>query len=89
MPHKIEVFTAGCSLCNEVVTEIEAGKCVGCQLMVYSIVANPDLAREHGVRVVPTVIIDGEIKIEGRPDIPFVCSEETYAHFRVRYPLKE
>jgi len=38
--------------------------------------------------VVPTVIIDDEVKIEGRPDIPFVCSAETYAHFRQYYPLK-
>lgn len=39
--------------------------------------------------MVPTVIIDDEVKIEGRPDIPFVCSEETYAHFREHYPLKD
>jgi hypothetical protein len=45
------------------------------------------LARQYGVRVVPTVIIDGEVKIEGRPDIPFVCSDEMYAHFKERYPL--
>jgi len=37
--------------------------------------------------VVPTVIIDDEVKIEGRPDIPFVCSDETYAHFKEVYPL--
>ncbi len=89
MPHKIEVFTADCSLCNEVVNEIEEGKCSGCQLMVYSIAANPDLARNHDIRVVPTVIVDGTIKIEGRPDIPFVCSEETYANFRERYSLSK
>jgi len=45
------------------------------------------LARNYGVRVVPTIIIDGEVKIEGRPDSPFVCSDETYAHFKKRYPL--
>jgi len=27
------------------------------------------------------------VKIEGRPDIPFVCSDETYAHFKEVYPL--
>jgi len=87
MPHKIEV--SDCSLCNAVVNEIKAGKCSACQLMVYSIAANPDLARKHNIRVVPTVIVDGMIKIEGRPDIPFVCSEETYAHFKVRYSLNK
>jgi len=46
-----------------------------------------DLAEKYGVRVTPTVIIDEEVKIEGRPDIPFVCSDEAYAHFREVYPL--
>jgi len=69
------------------VDEIEAGKCAGCQLTVYDVSKRMELARQYGVRVVPTVIIDGEVKIEGRPDIPFVCSDETYAHFKERYPL--
>jgi hypothetical protein len=87
MPHRIEVFSASCPLCNKVVDEIEAGRCAGCQLMVYNISENSELARSYGVRVVPTIIIDHEIKIEGQPDIPFVCSDETYAHFKERYPL--
>lgn len=89
MPHKIEVFTGDCPLCNEVVDDIEAGKCAGCRLTVYSLSENRRLANEYGVRVVPTVIIDGEVKIEGRPDIPFVCSEETYKHFKSRYPFRK
>ena len=87
MPHRIQVFTGNCPLCSEVVDEIEAGKCSGCELAVYSVSENLVLAREHGIRVVPTVIIDGEIKIEGHPDIPFVCDDDTYAHFKERYPL--
>lgn len=87
MPHRIIVFTADCHLCNEMVDEIEAGKCAGCQLTVYDVSAHKHLAEEYLVRVVPTVIIDGEVKIEGRADIPFVCSEETLAHFKAKYPL--
>ncbi len=87
MPHRIIVFTGYCHLCNEVVDEIEAGKCAGCELTVYDVSEHEALAGEYGVRVVPTVIIDGEVKIEGRADIPFVCGEETYAHFKQRYPL--
>ena len=85
--HRIEVFSANCPLCSEVVDEIEAGRCAGCQLIVYNLPDNLDLARRYGVRAVPTVIIDSEVKIEGRPDIPLVCSDETYAHFKERYPL--
>jgi len=87
VPHRIEVFSANCPLCREVLDEIESGRCAGCRLIVYNLSDNLDLAKSYGVRVVPTVIIDGEIKIEGRPDIPFVCSEETYAHFKEQYPL--
>ncbi len=75
MPHRIEVFSANCPLCNRVIDEID------------NLSDSLELARNYGVRVVPTVIIDGEVKIEGRPDIPFVCSDETYAHFKERYPL--
>ncbi len=88
MPHRIELFTGNCHLCREVVNEIEAGKCAGCQLVVHNIAESMLLARRYDVRVVPTIIIDDEVKIEGRPDIPFVCSAETYAHFRQYYPLK-
>src|SRR5438445_13651077 len=87
MAHRIEVFSASCPLCNKVVDEIEAGKCAECQLIVYNLPEGLEFARKYGGRVVPTVIIDGEFKIEGRPDIPFVCSVESYAHFTERYPL--
>jgi len=88
VPHRIEVFTGNCPLCREVVDEIEAGKCAGCQLIVHNIAESSVLAKKYQVKVVPTVIIDDEVKIEGKPDIPFVCSEDTYAHFRVHYPLR-
>ena len=87
MPHRIEIFSGSCPLCDSIVHVIEAGKCAGCQLTVYGIAENLDLARNYGVRVVPTVVIDGEVKIEGKPDIPFVCDDETYSHFKKRYPI--
>ena len=87
MPHRIVVFTDGSSLCTEIVVEIEAGKCVRCQLVVYNISDHTALGEKYGVRVGPVVIIDEEVKIEGRPDIPFVCSDETYSHFKEKYPL--
>ncbi len=87
MPHRIQIFTGNCPLCNEVVDEIEAGKCARCELTVYEVSEQRGLAREYNVRVVPTIIIDGEVKIEGRADIPFVCTDETYSHFKEKYPL--
>ena len=79
IPHRIEVSTDNCSLCNEVVDEIEAGKCAGCQLTVDNLSDERALARKYGVRVVPIVIIDGEVKIEGEPDIPF-CAVRKLTH---------
>ena len=89
MPHRIEVFTGNCPLCQEVVDEIEVGKCAGCQLIVHNIAESSVLAKRYHVKAVPTVIIDDEVKIEGRPGIPFVCSAETYAYFREHYPIKQ
>ena len=82
MPHRIVVLTDGSSLSTQIVDEIEAGKCARCKLTVYNISNHTALAEKYGVRVGPVVIIDEEVKIEGRPDIPFVCSDETYAHFK-------
>ena len=87
MPHRIVVLTDGSSLSTQIVDEIEAGKCARCKLTVYNISNHTALAEKYGVRVGPVVIIDEEVKIEGRPDIPFVCSDETYAHFKEKYPL--
>ncbi len=88
MPHRIEIFTGNCPLCRTVVNEIEAGKCSECQLIEYKMTENPSIAKRYSVRVVPTVVIDAEVKIEGEPDIPFVCDAETYDHFRNKYPLR-
>ena len=88
MPHRIEIFTGNCPLCRSVVDEIEAGKCSGCQLTEYRMSESPSIAKKYGVRVVPTVVIDAEVKIEGKPDVPFVCDAETYDHFRNKYPLR-
>jgi len=88
MPHRIEVFTGNCPLCRSLLDDIEAGKCSGCSLVSYNMSENPPQALHYEVRVVPTVVIDGEIKIEGKPDMPFVCDNDTYAHFRKKYPLR-
>jgi hypothetical protein len=90
MPHKIEVFVSNCFLCRNILNEIEAGKCAGCQLIVHNLTENVDqnLVQKYKITVVPTIVIDGKIKIEGRPDIPFICSDETYRYFERKYSLK-
>jgi hypothetical protein len=56
-------------------------------MIEYKMSENPSIAKRYGVRVVPTVVIDAEVKIEGKPDIPFLCDAETYDHFRNKYRL--
>lgn len=89
MGHHIEFFTAGCPLCRRFRAEVELGKCAGCRMDVID-VRNPEAAarvREYDVRVAPTVVIDGRIKVEGRLDEPWQCGDDFYDHLAERYPL--
>lgn len=60
---KIEIFSAGCSVCNEAVEMIKRNACRDCEVSVLdmqdSVVA--DRAKDLGVRSVPAVIIDGKL----------------------------
>ncbi|CAN5525147.1 hypothetical protein BH18VER2_BH18VER2_10930 [soil metagenome] len=66
---KIEVFCAGCPLCNETLElvrnavsdcacEVIERRCTGSELC--------DEAKQYGVKAMPTVVVDGCIKFEGR-----------------------
>jgi len=59
---KIEVFTAGCFLCDEAVETVKSLACSDCEVIVYDLhKAGIDKAKEYGVNSVPTVIVDGKI----------------------------
>ncbi len=45
------------------------------------------LVARYGIRVVPTLIIDGKVKVEGRLDEPWVCGDDFYEMLEKRYPL--
>jgi len=51
-------------------------------------VAHADLVRRYGVRAVPTIVVDGRIKVEGTPDFPWMCGDEFYAWLEKRFPLR-
>ena len=91
MPHRIEVFTGNCALCREALDLVEAGKCGTCELVERNLAREPnihqDALQRYGVRAVPTIVIDGRIKIEGTPDFPWICSDEFYRRLEARYPL--
>lgn len=70
---KIEVFSAGCSLCEETVKLVERLACPSCEVTV-SDIKNPEVANQAkslGVRSVPAVAIDGKLAeccTKGGPD---------------------
>lgn len=75
MKHKIEVFTAGCDLCKETMEVIQKAACSECAITEYNIRKKCESeiclrkAEEYGIKAVPTLIIDRNIIIEGKPTI--------------------
>ncbi|MCA9469967.1 MAG: thioredoxin family protein [Nitrospira sp.] len=70
---QIEIFSAGCQVCENTVTLIQQMACPSCEVTVLNmkdqIVAQR--ARSLGVRTVPTVLVDGRLATccaEGGPN---------------------
>ncbi|TET45658.1 thioredoxin family protein [candidate division TA06 bacterium] len=62
MARKVEVFTAGCPLCEETVQLVNKIACPSCDVTVYDLKEKGlEKAREYGVSSVPTVVVDGKI----------------------------
>jgi len=43
--------------------------------------------KDYGVTSIPTVIIDGSIKIVGIPDFPWICGDDL--KLKRKYPLNK
>ena len=59
----IEIFSAGCSVCEETMTLVKQIACPSCEVTVLNM-QNPDVARRAkslGVRSVPAVVINGQL----------------------------
>jgi glutaredoxin len=68
---KVEVFTAGCPLCDETVRLVKRITCPSCDVIVYDLKKEGvDKAKEYGVGSVPTVVVDGKVAgccVRGKP----------------------
>ena len=66
---RIEVFTAGCPLCNETLVLIKkAVAACGCE-MIERRCSEKEVcaeAKQYQVRAMPSVVVDGAIAFEGR-----------------------
>lgn len=61
---KVEIFTAGCPICQEVVSKIEAvSPCDSCEteIVVTQKLAGAERAKTLGVSRLPAIAVDGEL----------------------------
>lgn len=60
---KIEVFSAGCGVCEETVNIVQELACPSCEVHILDIQDDQvsDRAKQLGVRSVPAVAIDGKL----------------------------
>ncbi len=58
----VEVFTAGCPLCDETVGLVKKLACPSCDVRIYNLKEGwLDKAKQYGVNSVPAVVVDGKI----------------------------
>jgi hypothetical protein len=65
MKRRVEVFTAGCPICEETVDLVESLACSNCEVRIYDVregcTTNEcrDKARRYGITAVPAIVVDG------------------------------
>jgi hypothetical protein len=60
---KVEVFSAGCAVCDETIAMVRRVACPSCEVTVLDM-QDPEVtrrARSLGIRSVPAVVIDGTL----------------------------
>ena len=60
---KIEVFSAGCAACTEVIETVRSAACSSCEVIVHDMkdINVAKRAKSLGIRSVPSVVIDGKL----------------------------
>lgn len=60
---KVEVFSAGCGVCEETVSLVKRIACDSCEVSVLDMREDKVAARAKrlGIRVVPAIVVDGEL----------------------------
>lgn len=62
---RVEVFTAGCPICEETVRLVQATACPNCEVQLYDLregcAANEcrEKVTQYGITAVPSVVVDG------------------------------
>ncbi len=60
---RVEVFSAGCGVCEETVSLVQRLACESCEVSVLDMKDDQVAARAKrlGIRAVPAVVVDGEL----------------------------
>ena len=60
---KIEIFSAGCPVCQEAITTIKDNACISCDISIHDMNdgAVSIRAKGLGIKSVPAVVIDGKL----------------------------
>lgn len=59
---QVEVFTAGCPVCEPAVRLVEETACSDCEVTVYNLnEEGTDKSREYDLKSVPAVVVNGSI----------------------------
>ncbi len=60
---KIEVYSAGCSICNDVVDKVREAACKSCDIVIRDMML-PEVQRDAaglGILSLPAIVIDGTL----------------------------
>ncbi len=60
---KIEVFSAGCAACTDVIEIVQRAACPSCEVTIHDMkdINVAKRAKSLGIRSVPAVVIDGKL----------------------------
>jgi len=64
---KVEVFTAGCPVCDPVVTLVKKTVCPSCEVIVYDLNKGcetnecRDKAKQYGIKRLPSIVVNGKL----------------------------
>ena len=60
---KIEIFSAGCAVCEQVIDQVRHAACSSCDIIILDMrdASVAERAESLGIRSVPAVVIDGAL----------------------------
>ncbi|MBW2400351.1 MAG: thioredoxin family protein [Deltaproteobacteria bacterium] len=82
----VEIFSAGCGVCEEAVSMVQRLACPSCDIRVLDMgdASIASRARDLGIKTVPAVVVDGELASCCRGAGP---TEETLRQAGIGQPL--